>query len=168
MHFKQVALLASLIVLICAIIFFGKPAYESVRELIDGNNGISEISLLDKKSLTLNVGNKKIIAEIVSTQADLQKGLGGRPYLQDNTGMFFIFPKSDSYGIWMKDMLFPIDVLWLDKGLKVVHIVGDMEPSSYPRVIYKSPVDAMYVLELSKGDISASGIKLGDRISVEK
>jgi uncharacterized protein len=84
-----------------------------------------------------------------STEAR-EKGLGGRDVIQNDYGMLFVFPKKDKYGFWMKDMLVPIDIFWLDNQGHVASIAQDVATSTYPTVFY--PVEpAKYVLETVAG-----------------
>ena len=36
--------------------------------------------------------------------------------------MLFIFSQPDFYPFWMKDMKFPIDIIWLDENLQIINI----------------------------------------------
>jgi uncharacterized membrane protein (UPF0127 family) len=94
------------------------------------------------------------------TTAELRKGLSGSDPLLSGQGMLFVFPEDGRYGIWMKDMNYPIDVLWLSSDKKVVHIREGFLPSSFPEVEHPSS-SARYVLELSAGSVRRSGIKIG-------
>ena len=92
--------------------------------------------------------------EAVYTQAAQQQGLSGRKYLENNTGMLFVFPKEDYYAFWMKDMLFPIDIIWMDKNYKIVYVKKNAQPCttfSCPKFAPDKP--AQYVLEVSPGTI---------------
>ncbi|MES2214210.1 MAG: DUF192 domain-containing protein [Patescibacteria group bacterium] len=90
-------------------------------------------------------------------------GLSGKESLNEG-GMLFKFERPATYGFWMKDMNFPIDIVWILKD-KVVHIEGSVEPETYPKVFYPgSPAD--FVLELPAGYAAAHNIKIGDPFSV--
>jgi uncharacterized membrane protein (UPF0127 family) len=88
---------------------------------------------------------------LAETDATREKGLSGTPLLAPNTGMFFIFQKPDNYGFWMKDMAYPLDIVWLDSDFHIVHIAENVKPETYPEVFYAS-THAMYVLELNAFD----------------
>mgnify|MGYP001561318743 FL=1 len=87
-------------------------------------------------------------------------GLGGRTEIQKYYGMLFIFPKDDYYGFWMKDMLVPLDIFWLDDKGQVVSIAQSVATSTYPNVFYPS-TPARYVLETSAGFARERAIKIG-------
>jgi len=101
--------------------------------------------------------------EIVTGATEQERGLGGRKNIAPDYGMLFVFPKDDSYGIWMKDMLVPIDIIWLSDTGVIVHLEPSVEPSTYPHVFYPdSP--ARYVLEMRAGEANARGWKRGTHV----
>jgi uncharacterized membrane protein (UPF0127 family) len=100
---------------------------------------------------------------VADTEEKRIKGLSGKAFLPSNTSMIFEFDTPDTYGIWMKDMLFPIDIIWLDKNKMIVNLISNADPESYPHVYYP-PKDSLYVLETRAGLIKDKGLKLGDEI----
>ena len=92
-----------------------------------------------------------IAVTLAETDATREQGLSGTASLAPDTGMFFIFQKADNYGFWMKDMAYPIDIVWLDADFRIVHIVENLAPATYPAVFYPN-TSAMYVLELHAFD----------------
>ncbi|HEY4516200.1 MAG TPA: DUF192 domain-containing protein [Candidatus Paceibacterota bacterium] len=122
-------------------------------------------SLFSGHFSTLNAGGSILVAEIARTPKARELGLSGRPPLVDGEAMLFVFDKPGPYSFWMKDMFFPIDIIWLDKNMKVVHIKENANPSSYPeKFIPKSP--SHFVLETQAGLVSKQGIKIDDIIKV--
>ena len=75
-------------------------------------------------------------------------------------GLLFIFDKTGDYGFWMKDMNFPIDIIWI-KDDKVVYVLPDVKQDSYPNVFYSSE-PANEVLEINAGLSEKLGINAGD------
>jgi uncharacterized membrane protein (UPF0127 family) len=90
--------------------------------------------------------------DVADTDTERKQGLSGRRFLGEREGMLFIFDKNDQHGIWMKDMNFPIDVLWISENFRIIDIERNLEPSSYPEV-ERSSRPARYVLELPAGSI---------------
>ena len=82
-------------------------------------------------------------------------GLGNRSILEHNQGMLFIFGAQAQHGIWMKDMNFAIDILWLNKDGSVVHSESNITPETFPEV-FITPIASDYVLELPAGTWNAS------------
>jgi uncharacterized membrane protein (UPF0127 family) len=103
------------------------------------------------------------VGYVADTEEKRAQGLSGRAFLPSNTSMLFEFDKPDTHGIWMKDMLFPIDIIWLDKNKIIVNLVSNAEPESYPHVYYP-PKESLYVLEIRAGLIKDKNLKIGDEI----
>lgn len=85
---------------------------------------------------------------IADTPQALEKGLSGTAMLAPDTGMLFIFKTPGQYGFWMKDMQYPLDIIWLDSSFKIVHIEENVTPATYPKIFYGTP-DTLYVLEVN-------------------
>lgn len=106
----------------------------------------------------VSIGTAHIDVEIAQTQAQLIRGLSGRENVDG--GMWFIFPKDDYYGIWMKEMFFPLDIIWVGNDFRIVHIEENVSPTSFPRV-FKPASKARYVLEVPAGFVAQHGVKNG-------
>ncbi len=114
---------------------------------------------------TIFINNQAIQVSIADNDEERRQGLSGVTRIGDNEGKLFIFDKAGYYGIWMKDMLFPIDIVWIDEEFKIVHIEQNVTPETYPSS-YNSPVPARFVLELNAFFIDTYKIQLGDRVSI--
>ncbi len=99
---------------------------------------------------TAEFGGVSLIIELATTTVAIERGLGGRKNVPDGYGMLFVFNKADRYGFWMKDMLVPIDIFWLDENKLVVSFISNVATSTYPNVFYPS-APAQYVLETRAG-----------------
>ena len=109
-----------------------------------------------------HVGEIPITVEVVDTPEKRTLGLSGRKEL-DTSGMLFVFDSSDYHGIWMKDMLFAIDIIWIDESLSVVGIEERVRPDSYPRT-FRPPVPARYAIETVENYVDTFGIGVGDAV----
>ncbi len=101
---------------------------------------------------------------IRDTEATRAQGLSGLPQISEGTGMFFVFDEPDYLGFWMKDMKFPIDIIWFDEFYRVVNIQENLSPGTYPQV-FTPQVLAQYVLEVPAHFATKHGVKIGDQIS---
>ena len=113
----------------------------------------------------LNFNGEEIRVTLAVSPSARTKGLSGRLGLAEGTGMLFIFERAGNHGIWMKEMNFPIDILWLDEELRVVHIKERAEPSSYPET-FRPSLPARYVLEVPAGFVKEKTVILGSQFSV--
>lgn len=116
----------------------------------------------DSNQATLKLHGATHNITILRTEAELQKGLSGTSNLPEGSAMVFVFPRDDKWGIWMKDMNYAIDIVWLNKDKKVVHMVKDAQPSSYPSTTFAADGESRYVIELPSGTIERTGITKGD------
>lgn len=106
-----------------------------------------------------------IEVEVVSSAADRERGLSGRASLKPGHGMLFVFDAEGEWGIWMKDMNFPIDIIWANSDGRIVSVVSNASPDSYPTV-FKPAVAARYVLEVPAGYAAQNNILEGERLKL--
>jgi hypothetical protein len=104
-----------------------------------------------------------INTEIADTPLLEERGLSGRISLNSNRGMLFIFSTPGIYGFWMKDMNFPLDMVWMDVNHKVVSVNSDVLPSTYPNTFFP-PSNISFVLELNAGATREFGIATGTEL----
>ena len=111
----------------------------------------------------VKIGDKVVYVDIADTSAKMAKGLSGRQSLNGDQGMLFVFTKPDFYIFWMKDMLFPIDIVWIDENFMVVYVEQRVEPNTFSKT-FTSKIKAFYVLELQAGFAEDNNLKVGDFI----
>lgn len=111
------------------------------------------------------IGESTLKLKIIEEGDDLIRGLSGQSKIAKDEGLLFVFPTNKRAGIWMKDMNFPIDVMWIDENMKVVSIKENFLPTSYPEIAYPSQ-DSKYVLEVVAGFVTTNKILLGDEFKI--
>jgi len=113
-----------------------------------------------------------VIAERVTVTVELarsvhekMRGLSGRPALKPGHGMLFVYEQAQPIGIWMKDMRFPLDILWIRDG-RIAHVEKNAPPlvPSGPERVYTATGEA--VLEVPAGFADEQKIRVGDRVKV--
>lgn len=109
----------------------------------------------------VNLAGQIIRVDVAETPAELSRGLSGRESLAKDEGMLFIFQTSDEYPFWMKDMSFPIDIIWLGEDRRIVHIEKSAHPESFPEV-FAPGAPARYVIEVFAGFSEKYKLKIGD------
>lgn len=110
------------------------------------------------------IGSKQYVLDIANSGEERRHGLSNRPQLSDEQGMLFVFPEAGKRCIWMKDMQFSIDVIWLDSQKRVIKVYENMTPDTYPRSFCPTE-SAQYVIELQASQVHANGIKEGQTVS---
>jgi len=110
---------------------------------------------------------KRLHVLVAKSPRHQYRGLGRRDTLSPYDGMLFVFPITHRVGIVMRDMRFPLDIVWLDKG-EVVDIAPSvpLEPGldESELTVYRPRLPANAVLELPAGWAEAHGLKIGDRL----
>ena len=107
--------------------------------------------------------------EVADTDEARTRGLMFRPSLAEGEGMFFVFPESAVYPFWMKNMRFPIDIVWLDENMRVVHALPDVPACKKdPCPTHDPKISAQYVLELPAGSAFKYGFKVGDAAELKQ
>lgn len=115
----------------------------------------------------VRVGNVTMQVDIADTIGKQHKGLSGRESLPADQGMYFPMGQPAIYTFWMKDMQFPLDIIWIRDG----HVVDITENVPYPvggqqsvSVQPKEPADA--VLEVNTDFTEKYGVKVGDTVEL--
>jgi uncharacterized membrane protein (UPF0127 family) len=110
----------------------------------------------------VKISGQTIKAEIPRGPNTKLQGLAGRPCILPDQGMLFVFSKPGQYFFWMKDMRFPIDIIWISSDHKVVGQEIGVEPKTYPdRFVNKKENPAQYVLELKAQRSRELNVTLG-------
>lgn len=114
------------------------------------------------REITLELAQKPYRIELAVTPEQRRDGLMFRQHLAHDEGMLLVYRDSGDHRIWMKNMLIPIRVYWINADLEVV-AVRRLEPcTGDPCPVYSSlPASSRLVLELGDYD---HALELGDRI----
>ncbi len=103
---------------------------------------------------------------IADTEESRKVGLSKYDHLAPNTGLLFVFERERTSTFWMKDMSFPIDIIWLNSGKRVVHIVKDAPPCEDDNCeLYNCLYTSKYVVEVPAGWSDEYNIYVGDPVT---
>ena len=127
-------------------------------------------ALLDD-SLVITVGQATFFAEVADNDEDRRQGLSGRASMPENRAMWFIYDYEHVPTFWMNDMLFPLDIVWVNASFSVVDISANAPapaPGTPPSdlALYSPRAPAQYVLEINAGMAGKFGIDIGSKVSV--
>ena len=111
---------------------------------------------------------KEIPVEVADTVEKRSLGLGKRSYLENGWGMLFVFEKRKQHGFWMKDMQFPLDIIWLDNH-RIVHILRNVQPAKSGDIppVMTPPVSGNFVLEIDSGRVDELKLQVGQRLKYQ-
>ena len=122
----------------------------------------SEVDLYpNTKSMVIK--DVTVRASVAQTWPERIQGLSDTPYLPEDVVKLFVFDSPGMHSIWMKDMNYPIDILWVDEAGVIVHIEEKASPESYPAMFVPN-TEARYVIETVAGFVVSKGIAEGDSV----
>jgi uncharacterized membrane protein (UPF0127 family) len=101
---------------------------------------------------TLVFPEQTFAVRLADTPDTRERGLSGLPRLASSTGMLFLFDESAPREFWMKEMRFPLDIVWMNESWKVVGITRNATPDSFP-ARFLSPGPVRYALEVPAGTL---------------
>jgi uncharacterized membrane protein (UPF0127 family) len=108
-----------------------------------------------------------IRVDIANDEESWYKGLSNRDKICRNCGMLFIFSNRSERTFVMREMRFPLDIIWIDRD-KIVKIDKNTAPEGKEYLHeYHSPSPVNYVLEVNAGFAEKQGFKLGDKVLIE-
>ena len=120
----------------------------------------------------IEIGTSRFEVEIAATSQERSRGLSGRESLPGSSGMLFVFESTRIPSFWMKEMLIPLDFVWIGEDCSVVDLHTDVPPpppgtstGSLPNYRPSSPV--RFVLEINAGKVDESRIEVGDPVNLE-
>jgi len=102
---------------------------------------------------------------VADDDTERKQGLSNIASLGQYEGKLFIFDKAAKHGIWMKDMLMPLDILWFNEKFELIHIESNISPDTYP-AIFAPPSEARFVLEVNAYAVSSYAIPLGSLLTL--
>jgi len=143
--------------LICGGVFFLFFRGDKNQEIYDGGAIVS-------------IGKHRFVAEIADTEEERARGLSGRDEFAEGYGMLFLFDTPEVGHFWMKDMRFPIDIIWVREGKvigveeRVLSPSSSLALSELPLYVSPGPVDMVFEVRAGTADILT--ISVGDAFSL--
>lgn len=170
---SKILLLATL----CSITLLSAGCYQQDHQLLRPKVEESSVQNEIQKenyNTSITVGNKKLLVEVVNTDASRELGLSNRKSLSDENGMLFDFTNTDIVrpSFWMKDMDFDLDLIWIENGKIIGISSGATKPTAEQKqdtsklATYDPPSDITQVLEVNGGWCKKNNIKVGDTINI--
>jgi uncharacterized protein len=118
------------------------------------------------KTSAMMIKDVSVLASVANTWPDRIKGLSDTPFLPEQVVKLFVFDTPGRHSIWMKDMKYSIDILWVTEAGVINHIVTGATPESYPDTFFEPETPALYVIETAAGFVATHGIVVGDTVEL--
>ncbi len=128
--------------------------------------GIEPLSSFPESELVVHSksGQHRVRLWVADTPPRQAQGLMFVEKLEPGTGMLFLYPgPSRPLGMWMKNTLIPLDMLFISKDGRIARIARRTTPHSLETISSLMPVSA--VLEIGGGEAQRLGIEVGDRVA---
>lgn len=120
---------------------------------------------------TININGHVLTVLLADTEQHRIKGWSNKKDMGKYDGMLFIFPERSQHTMVMRDMNFPLDIIWLD-GFTIVDMAPNLQPEKGRAEVDLTPyfarLPSTLVLEVPAGFIMKNQLKIGDRIEVIK
>src|SRR5680860_84280 len=147
-----------LVIIIVLLVVFGLRYVSYLKEI--------KVAELEQKGLALKVGEKTLYLEVVATPAKHYLGLSNRPSLCKDCGMLFIFSSLQDREFVMRNMEFPLDIVFL-RNNQIVKVYENLAPEgNEPTNYYDSSQAVNNVIELNAGMANEFGLKVGTTIDL--
>ena len=102
----------------------------------------------------ISINGYQLNVDVVTTAKDQARGLAGKSDLADDYGMLFVFDNSQVRQFWMRDMLVPIDIIWIDGDI-IIGFIDSVQPETDTPIhelkLYSSEIAVDKVLEVRAG-----------------
>lgn len=118
---------------------------------------------------TVTIRNATFVVDVAITPKEKEIGLGYRNSLATDHGMLFVYDHKEIYSYWMRNMNFPIDIIWIDDRT-IVDITKDIPPpanSTNQLPLYRPSIPVDKVLEVNAGLTDTYNISVGDRVVIK-
>ena len=122
-----------------------------------------------ENSLVVIRGEASYSVDLAVTPEERQQGLSGRERMAQDEGMLFVFEEERGLSFWMKEMHFPLDIIWIDAQCRLAGVSANVPTpppgagnEEIPRA--QSPSPARFVLELNAGEALRHGLQPGNLV----
>lgn len=120
----------------------------------------------DNNLKKINIGGHELKIETMRTPQERAHGLSGRESLPQDQGMLFIFDNYSRPSFWMKEMNFPLDMIWVrdDTIIDISKNVPNPQSPDAPLSTYSPKSQVNYVIEVNAGWTDQYNIQIGDKV----
>ena len=122
----------------------------------------------DRATVTITDGDEELAvvdSEVADGSRERYTGLSDHESLGEDEGMLFVFENEDERSFVMRDMAFPLDILFIDADGRITTIHEAPTEEDSDLTSYRG--EAKWVLEVNYGYADANGIEEGDRVEIE-
>lgn len=123
--------------------------------------------LKKQKQYSISINNEELKIEVLIDQKQKNQGLAGRKNVKRNEGALIVNEREGYFGDVIRNMKFPVDLIWIDSNHKIIDIKTDIKPTWRPRK-YVPQKRSRYFLEVPSGFIREFKIKERDEVNFSR
>lgn len=120
---------------------------------------------MPKVHLSVPQADVVVDVEIVSTPAQIERGLMFREHLPPSQGMLFLMTEERNWPFWMRNTLIPLDMIFIARDMTIAGIVESAEPRT--ETLREVGKPSLFVLEVNGGFCAAHKIAAGAKVQFE-
>lgn len=159
MDFRRPTPILAVVLLVVAVALFGHAF--GLLPWSSAPSDRATVTITDENGTTLAT----VDAEVADTPDERYVGLSRHDSLGEDEGMLFVFDDETERTFVMRDMDFPIDVIFVDGDGRITTIYEAPVEDGFPLTRYRGR--ARWVLEVRYGYAEENGISAGDRVSID-
>jgi len=120
----------------------------------------------------IKIGNVTLQVQIADTKPLQTRGLMFQEKLPYDQGMLFVFEDEGIRSMWMLNMQFSLDLIWIDSDGRIVHIQKDTQPCKSALETMACTFtngngqEAKYVLEVTSGFVDKFNITENSKLEI--
>lgn len=115
--------------------------------------------------MIVTIGENQWLCSLASTYTEITTGLSGLENLPAGQGMLFDLGFDYSrIDINMDEMLFPLDIVFINSNLTVVGVLHNVNPGDEAYFIASNTLGARYFMEVNAGE--AASVNVGDVVTI--
>ena len=158
---KKVLLVFALLLIVIGAILLAQKYLKINIFSLPGKNSTAAIT-------TVTINNYTFKVKVAKSQKEQEIGLSETDQLPQDQGMIFIFDKPDYYSFWMKNMKFPIDIIYINND-KIVTVKSNAQPlvKQENPIIYKPTDPTDKVLEINAGLSKKYNFEKDDKVIIQ-
>lgn len=168
----QILAFFGVLVIVVAVMIASLPDASTPNKASETGEVIEVAGFTDKSAVKVEVAGSALNTTVAVAPTTLMRGVAGLPGLAEDQGMLFVFEEPRELTFWMKDVSFPIDMIWV-RGNQVIDVTANVpiappntSDEQLPRYSPKEPADR--VLEAAAGWAGRHQVTAGSPVKVNR
>jgi|GEM_PF-3034046 len=150
-------------------LFYAKSfAFKEFKKIAPTKEGMENTMFFDGNIVNVSVKGMNIRAELAVSDSKLKEGLSNKQSMSEGEGKLFAPGTLGAYSVWNKDLLIPLDVIWIKNNRVVGLFRGLPVYEDGDKYVSTPSKESNFVLEINAGLIDKYKVKLGDKVNISK